>query len=71
MRIKTLIGKKVYDADANNIGKIVDAEFDEETYAISTIEISHRLLKKIHVDVNKIAKLGDSVFLKVQRSDIE
>jgi sporulation protein YlmC with PRC-barrel domain len=70
MRIKTLIGKKVYDSDAITIGKITDAEFNEETYQIVAVEVSQGIMKKHRVEVNKIDKLGDSVILNVKQLDL-
>jgi len=70
MRIKTLMGKKVYDSDAITIGKITDAEFNEESYKIEAIEISQGIMKKHRVEVEKIDKLGDSVILNVKQLDL-
>jgi len=70
MRIKTLLGKKVYDSDAITIGKITDAEFNEETYQLVAVEVSQGIMKKHRVEVEKIDKLGDSVILNVKQLDL-
>jgi len=70
MKIKTLMGKKVYDSDAISIGKITDAEFNEDTYQIVAVEVSQGIMKKHKVEVEKIDKLGDSVILNVKLLDL-
>jgi len=70
MRVKTLIGKKVYDADAITIGKITDAEFDEESFRLTAIEVGQGIMKKYRIEIEKIDKLGDSVILNIKQLDL-
>ncbi|MBN1785493.1 MAG: PRC-barrel domain-containing protein [Candidatus Methanofastidiosa archaeon] len=70
MKIKALLGKKVYDSDAISIGKISDAEFNEDTYQLVAIEVSQGIMKKYRVDIDNIDKLGDSVILKIKQLDL-
>ena len=70
MKIKALLGKKVYDSDAISIGKISDAEFNEDTYQLVAIEVSQGIMKKYRVEIDDIDKLGDSVILKIKQLDL-
>jgi len=65
MRVKQLLGKKVFDSEAKAIGKITDAEIREDTFSITAVEVSQGIVKKTMIDTRLIAKLGDSVFLSV------
>ncbi|MHC1605730.1 MAG: PRC-barrel domain-containing protein [Candidatus Methanofastidiosia archaeon] len=71
IKIKNLLGKKVFDIDAIGIGKVADAEFDEETFIINSIEVSKSLFKKVSINVEDVAKVGDGVFLKIKHVDIK
>jgi sporulation protein YlmC with PRC-barrel domain len=70
MKIKDFIGKKVYDSEAKTIGKITDVDFDPESFAISSIEVGQGIVKKVSIGIDSIAKVGDSVFLKVSQEMI-
>ncbi len=70
MKIKQLLGMLTLDANANEIGKIIDAEFDTETGKVSKIVIS---LKKnlissdeLEVDYTDVKSIGDYVLLAIE-----
>lgn len=69
MRIKTLLGMKVLDTDAKEIGKVIDVEFDKDSGEIKKVFIS--LKKKflssneIEVRYDDIKSIGDYLLLDV------
>ncbi len=70
MKIKQLLGMLALDANANEIGKIIDADFDSETGAITQVVIS---LKKnflssnqMEVDFTDVKSIGDYVLLNIE-----
>ena len=67
MKIKQLLGMMALDANANEVGKIDDAEFDPKEGKINAITI---VLKKnfissnkIEVDFEDVKSIGDYVLL--------
>lgn len=70
MRIKSLLGMKVVDTNANEIGKINDVEFNEETGNIEIIFVSLKknILDKnndVQVKFENIKCIGDYVLLNI------
>ena len=69
MKIKEFLGMLVLDSNANEVGKIVDAEFDKETGKLTKIGISLRknILSSsvIEVDFDDIKSIGDYVLLNI------
>lgn len=70
MKIKQLLGMMALDANANEVGKIEDVEFDKEEGKINSITI---VLKKniissnkIEVDFEDVKSIGDYVLLKIE-----
>lgn len=69
MKAKEFFGQIVLDANANEIGKVEDLEFDKETGQISAIEVSHshgamRGSDRIEVSYEDIQKIGEYILLK-------
>lgn len=69
MNVKDLLGMKVLDTDAKEVGKVVDADFDNESGQIQKLTIS---LKKniissdeVVVRYDNIKSIGDYVLLDV------
>lgn len=69
MKVKDLLGMKVLDTDAKEVGKVVDADFDSESGQIEKLTIS---LKKnmissdeVVVRYDNIKSIGDYVLLDV------
>ena len=69
MKVKDLLGMKVLDTDAKEVGKVVDADFDNESGQIQKLTIS---LKKniissdeVVVRYDNIKIIGDYVLLDV------
>ena len=71
MKIKELFLKQVLDKNANDIGRIDNADFDNETGEIKTLDIA--LKKNIlsstnitKINYEDIATIGDYIILKVE-----
>ena len=71
MKIKELFLKQVLDKNANDIGRIDNADFDNETGEIKTLDIA--LKKNIlsstnitKINYEDIATIGDYIVLKVE-----
>lgn len=70
MKIKNILGMKVLDNKANEVGKINDVEFDVETGKIGEISISLKknLLDKnndVTVKYENVKSIGDYVLLDI------
>ena len=67
MKIKQLLGMKALDANANEVGKIDDAEFDpvEGKITAMTIILKKNLISsdKIEIDFEDVKSIGDYVLL--------
>lgn len=71
MKIREIYLKKVLDKNANEIGRIDNADFDNETGEIKTLDIA---LKKNILDSTSIttinyediATIGDFIILKIE-----
>lgn len=70
MKIKDFLGKKVFDSEAKTIGKVTDVEFDVETFTMKSIEVGQGIVKKVTIGIEKISKVGDSVFLSIPQEKI-
>jgi sporulation protein YlmC with PRC-barrel domain len=70
MMIKTLLGKRVYDSEAIEVGKVHDVEFDPTTYAITSLEVHKGFRTTLLVGIGHVTKLGDSVLLNVKSEDL-
>ena len=71
MKIKELFLKQVLDTNANDIGRIDNADFDNETGEIKTLDIA--LKKNIlsstnitKINYEDIATIGDYIILKIE-----
>ena len=67
MKIKQLLGMKALDANANEVGKIDDAEFDpvEGQITAMTIILKKNFISsdKIEIDFEDVKSIGDYVLL--------
>ena len=71
MKIRELFLKQVLDKNANDIGKIDNADFDNSTGEIKTLDIA--LKKNIlssanitKINYEDIATIGDYIILKIE-----
>ena len=67
MKIKQLLGMMALDANANEVGKIDDAEFDPQEGKITAITIALKKnfisSNKIEIDFEDVKSIGDYVLL--------
>ena len=67
MKLKQLLGMMALDANANEVGKIDDVEFDKEEGQITalTIVLKKNIISsnKIEVDFEDVKSIGDYVLL--------
>lgn len=70
MRMKRIFGMKVVDKRGLEVGKVNDAEFDPESFAILHIEVKSGLRRKYKVKPGWIASIGEYVLLNVEKSEV-
>ena len=71
MKTNELFGKEVLDINANRIGRVSDIDVDMFKGVVNHMIVKAGLTKKYTVDLDKIEKIGDEVFLKVVRADLK
>ena len=71
MHISTIIGKGVLDKNANTVGKVTDFDIDVSSWTINQCIVKSGIIKKSSFGVDKIEKVGDKVFLRVTREELE
>lgn len=75
MRASELLGKKVIDKDANEVGKIADIEIDTSTGTIDYLIVSKAGLsfkpKTFPVKIEDVNTIGDYVILGVKPKELE
>jgi sporulation protein YlmC with PRC-barrel domain len=70
MNTKELFSKRVLDANANEIGKVADMDFNIEKGAINGIVVKAGLTKKYHIGLDKIGRIGDDIVLKISKDEL-
>jgi sporulation protein YlmC with PRC-barrel domain len=74
MKTSKIIGKKVLDCDANDVGKVNDIDIDIKSNSINKIFINtgELSLRKVNFEVTPemIAQVGDYLLLNVSKSEI-
>ena len=71
MKAKELFGKEVIDAEAKVVGKVADIDLDIGKATIFSIVVKSGLTSRIVISPRDIAKVGDTVVLKVARDKIQ
>jgi sporulation protein YlmC with PRC-barrel domain len=71
MRISQLIGKGVLDKNANTVGNVADFDIDTSSWTVTALVVKSGMLKKVNIGVDRIEKIGDKIFLKVAKEEIE
>lgn len=67
MKSSELMGKKVIDIDAFEVGKVHDLDLNTEKWDIEGIYVSSGILgSDFRVSIEDIAKVGDFVILKTK-----
>ena len=74
MKISELIGKKVLDDNANEIGKIQDSDINlkENTISEITINPNELSLRKVNFKITPemVSEVGDYLLLNISKSEI-
>lgn len=70
MKVKDFMGKKVYDRNAIEIGKISDLDINTSNYTIEKIYIKSGMTKQHAVSPEAIDRLGDTVILKSAKDEL-
>ncbi|HIH34884.1 MAG TPA: hypothetical protein HA277_03875 [Methanosphaera sp.] len=74
MKTSKIIGKKVLDCEANEIGKVSDIDIDLKSNVINKVIINtgELSLRKVNYDVTPamIAQVGDYILLKISNSEL-
>ena len=74
MKTSKIIGKKVLDCNANDVGKVQDVDIDIKSNNINEIIINsgELSLRKVNIEVtpDMIAQVGDYLLLNVSKSEI-
>ncbi len=70
MKVKTLMGIKVYDKNAIEIGKINDLEIDTSSFAIEKIYIKSGITKRKWISPQDVDRIGDTVILKLAKDEL-
>lgn len=74
MKITEILGKKVLDSNANDVGKIQDIDLDIKENNINKIFINTNelSLRKVNFEIvpKDISQIGDYVLLNVSKSEI-
>ncbi len=74
MKTSKIIGKKVLDCEANDIGKVSDIDIDIKSNTINKVIINtgELSLRKVNYEVtpSMIAQVGDYILLNVSNSEL-
>ncbi|MGD2248062.1 MAG: PRC-barrel domain-containing protein [Candidatus Methanofastidiosia archaeon] len=71
MKAKDLMGRKVYDKDAIEVGKISDFEINTSTFAIEKIYIKSGLTTHNKTEPDKIDRIGDTIILLIPKGELK
>jgi sporulation protein YlmC with PRC-barrel domain len=71
MRTGEIFGKQVLDKNGNNVGKVVDFDFNLQQWTIDQIIVKVGLMKKFPFGIDIIDKVGDKVILKITRDELK
>jgi sporulation protein YlmC with PRC-barrel domain len=74
LEARQLIGKKVFDKDLSELGKIYDFAIDIENWSITDLFVSTGLLRhkdEFKISLDDVSELGDKIFLKIDKAEIE
>ncbi|MBU7023908.1 MAG: PRC-barrel domain-containing protein [Theionarchaea archaeon] len=71
MKAKDLMGRKVYDKDAIEIGKVSDLELDVSSFTIQKIYIKSGMMSGHHVAPQDVDRIGDSIILNVSKGELK
>ncbi|MBU7044739.1 MAG: PRC-barrel domain-containing protein [Theionarchaea archaeon] len=70
MKVKNLMGTKVYDKDAIEVGKINDMEINTSSFTVEKIFIKAGMTTHHEVGPQQIDRVGDSVILNISKDEL-
>ena len=65
MLTRELFGLEVLDVNANRIGRVMEVDVDMIQGLVNNMVVKAGLMKKYHIGLDKIDKLGDRIVLNV------
>ncbi len=68
MKATEIIGKKVIDKNAFEVGKVSDFDLNTEKWSIDGVYVSSGILgSDFRVSIEEVDKIGDFVVLKIEK----
>lgn len=68
MKATDILGKKVIDKNAFEIGKVSDFDLDTSNWTIKEIYVSSGILgSDLNINIEEVDKIGDYVTLKIEK----
>ena len=68
MKATEIIGKKVIDKNAFEVGKVSDFDLNTEKWSIDGVYVSSGILgSDFRVSIDEVDKIGDFVVLKIEK----
>ncbi len=71
MNTTEILGKEVFDASANRVGRVIDIEFDFPQGVVKDFVIRAGLTKKYVVTIDKVDKIGEKMILGITQKELE
>ena len=69
MKATDVLGKKVIDKNAFEIGKVSDFDLDTANWTITGIYVSSGILgSDLSINIDEVDKIGDYVTLKIEKT---
>lgn len=71
MLLSEITKKEVLDINANRVGYIIDADLNVQQGTISHFVLREGIFKKYPLMPDKISRIGEKVFLNINKDSIE
>jgi sporulation protein YlmC with PRC-barrel domain len=71
MITKELFGREVLDAEAKQIGKVTDLDFDKNKGVIDYLVVKAGSIKYYEVSFQDVSAIGDRILLKVAENQLK
>lgn len=69
MKATDVLGKKVIDINAFEVGKVSDFDLDTEKWTITGLYISSGILgSDVRIPIEDVEKVGDYITLKIEKA---
>ena len=68
MKATEILGKKVIDKNAFEIGKVSDFDLDPTKWTVTEIYVSSGILgSDLSINIDEVDKIGDYITLKIEK----